>query len=330
MSVKRKPSLVNISGEPNSNKAKQINGYLIDAPLVFFDKTRNQYSDEARMDYGCKVNDGGNLLLNRVEHDDLIANEPLAKKYIRPFIGSQEFLNNIERWCLWFYDYDPVALNKDLEKMPLVRKRLENIKELRLASRAKTTHKLAETPHLFESERQPRDGDYLLIPSISSENRRYIPIGFLNSETVCSNLAFTLPNANLYHFGVLSSNMHNSFMRLTAGRMKSDYRYSNTIVYNNFQYPFMAQDDSSKTLKIKKDIEIAAQNVLNARKLYQDGSDDAPTLAKLYNTYMINPYPELTKAHTTLDKAVDKAYGYRGDGSDTHRTEFLLKRLAEV
>lgn len=320
----------NISGEPNSNKAKQINGYLIDAPLVFFDKTRNQYSDEARMDYGCKVNDGGNLLLNRAEYDHLIANEPIAKKYLRPFIGSQEFLNNIERWCLWFYDYDPVSLNKDLEKMPLVRKRLENIRELRLASRAKTTHKLAETPHLFESERQPREGDYLLIPSISSENRRYIPIGFLNSETVCSNLAFTLSNANLYHFGVLSSNMHNSFMRLTAGRMKSDYRYSNTIVYNNFAYPFMAEDEDAKTVKAKDRIAEAAQEVLDARQRYQDGSDKAPTLAQLYNAYMIDPYPELTKAHTALDKAVDNAYGYKGKGDDASRVEFLLKRIAEA
>jgi hypothetical protein len=320
----------NISGDPNSNKAKQINGYLTDAPLVFFDKTRKQYSEEALMDYGSKVNDGGNLLLNRVEYDDLIANEPLAKKYIRPFIGSQEFLNNIERWCLWFYDYDPVALNKDLEKMPLVRKRLENIRELRLASRAQTTHKLAKTPHLFESERQPRKGDYLLIPSISSENRRYIPIGFLSSETVCSNLVFSLPNASLYHFGVLSSNMHNSFMRLTAGRMKSDYRYSNTIVYNNFAYPFNAKDEDSKTIKAKDAIGSAAQAVLEARKHYQDGSEDAPTLAKLYNTYMIDPYPELTKAHIALDKAIDKAYGYKGKGDDASRVEFLLKRIAEL
>ena len=319
-----------ITGEPKPSKAKHINGYLTDAPLVFFDKTRNQYSEEALMDYGCKVNDGGNLLLNRAEYDDLIANEPLAKKYIRPFIGSQEFLNNIERWCLWFYDYEPLELNKDLEKMPLVRKRLENIRELRLASRAETTHKLAKTPHLFESERQPRKGDYLLIPSISSENRRYIPIGFLSSETVCSNLVFSLPNASLYQFGILSSNMHNSFMRLTAGRMKSDYRYSNTIVYNNFPYPFNAKDQDSQTLKAKDAIGSAAQAVLDARKQYQDGSENAPTLAKLYNTYMIDPYPELTKAHIALDKAVDKAYGYKGKGDDANRVEFLLKKIADI
>ncbi len=118
-------------------------------------------------------------------------------------------------------------------------------------------------------------------------------------------------------------------MRLTAGRMKSDYSYSNTIVYNNFQYPFDAHDDDSKTLKAKETIEAAAQKVLEARKFYQDGSDDAPTLAKLYNTYMIDPYPKLTQAHNALDKAVDKAYGYKGNGTDAHRVEFLLKRIAD-
>nr|WP_252962738.1 type IIL restriction-modification enzyme MmeI [Psychrobacter sp. PSP] len=164
---------------------------------------------------------------------------------------------------------------------------------------------------------------------MSSENRRYIPIGFLNGE-VAGDKLYVVLNGTLYHFGVLSSNMHNAFMRLTAGRMKSDYSYSNTIVYNNFPYPFMAEDDDSKATKARDDIAKAAQTVLDARKLYQDGSEDAPTLAKLYNTYMIDPYPELTKAHIALDKAVDKAYGYKGKGDDASRVEFLLKQIAEA
>ncbi|MEK6200333.1 MAG: hypothetical protein N2B60_08915 [Psychrobacter sp.] len=123
--------------------------------------------------------------------------------------------------------------------------------------------------------------------------------------------------------------MHNAFMRLTAGRLKSDYRYSNSIVYNNFAYPFMAEDDDAKTVKAKNAIAKEAQGVLDARQHYQDGKDDAPTLAQLYNTYMIDPYPKLTKAHTALDKAVDKAYGYKGKGDDASRVEFLLKRIAE-
>ena len=167
------------------------------------------------------------------------------------------------------------------------------------------------------------------MPRVSSENRRYIPIGFLDGE-VAGDKLYVVLGGGLYHLGVLSSSMHNAFMRLTAGRMKSDYSYSNTIVYNNFPYPFDAKDEDNKTIKTKETIGSAAQAVLDARKHYQDGSEDAPTLAKLYNTYMIDPYPELTKAHNALDKAVDNAYGYKGKGDDASRVEFLLKRIAEV
>ena len=319
-----------ISGEPQSNTAKLINGYLIDAPLVFFDRRNKQISDQTLMFKGSQPTDGGNLLFSNEEYQELIAKEPIAEKYLRPFIGSQEFLNNIERWCLWFYGCNALELNNDLVKMPTVMQRLENVKEMREQSTKLATQKLAATPHLFDEIRQPNEGNYLIIPSVSSENRKYIPIGFLDSNIVCSNLVFSLPNASLYHFGILLSGMHNAFMRLTAGRMKSDYRYSNSIVYNNFSYPFDAKDEDNKMVKAKDAIGSAAQAVLDARKYYQNGSDNAPTLAKLYNNYMIDPYPELTKAHTALDKAVDKAYGYKGKGDDANRVEFLLKRIAEV
>ena len=317
-----------IAGEPKPNKAKQINGYLVDAPLVFFDKSKKQVSNEILMGFGSMANDGGHLLLSHEEYLDLIAEEPLAKKYLRPFLGSREFLNNIKRWCLWFSDKDITEVVIDLRSMPLVNKRLEGVKSSRLSSSRSSTFKLASTPHLFGEIRQPKEGSYLLIPRVSSEDRYYLPIGFLNSEIICSDAAFTLPNANLYHFGALSSSMHNAFMRLVAGRLKSDYRYSNSIVYNNFPYPFDAKDEDSKTIKAKDAIGSAAQAVLDARKYYQDSSEDAPTLAKLYNTYMIDPYPELTKAHIALDKLVDKAYGYKGKGDDASRVEFLLKRIA--
>jgi type II restriction/modification system DNA methylase subunit YeeA len=319
-----------ITGEPKPNNAKTINGYLVNAPLVFFDRRSKQRSCEKLMSKGSQPTDGGYLLLTSDEYIDLIAKEPLAKKYLRPFVGAQEFLNDTERWCLWFDDCNAIELNKDLKEMPIVTSKIEAVKNFRLDSTFKPTRECANTPHLFQALRQPKEGNYLLIPSVSSENRRYIPIGFLDHHIVCSNLVFSLPNASLYHFGVLSSNMHNSFMRLTAGRMKSDYRYSNTIVYNNFPYPFDANDEDSKTIKAKDAIGSAAQAVLEARKHYQDGSEDAPTLAKLYNTYIIDPYPELTKAHKALDKAVDKAYGYKGKGDDASRVEFLLKRIAEV
>lgn len=319
-----------ILSEPKPEKAKCINGYLVNAPLIFFDRKSKQTSLEAQMSKGSQPTDGGYLLLTTEEKDYLIKSETLAGKYIRPFIGAQEFLNSIKRWCLWFTDCDVTQLNKDLKDMPLVQERINNVKESRLESTFKPTRDCASTPHLFSAIRQPKSGNYLLVPSVSSENRRFIPIGFLSHETVCSNLVFSVSNATPYHFGILSSSMHNAFMRLTAGRMKSDYRYSNTIVYNNFLYPFMADDDSNKAQKARESIAKAAQEVLDARKHYQDGSDDAPTLAQLYNTYLIDPYPLLTKAHKALDKAVDSAYGYRGKGDDASRVEFLIKKIAEL
>jgi len=317
-----------ISGDPNSNKAKQINGYLIDAPLMFFDKSKVQITSELSMDYGSMPNDGGNLLLSDEEYNDLIAQEPLAEKYIKPFLMGREFLNNIKRWCIWLDGVNTLELNKDLENMPLIHKRIEATKQQRLGSTRPATQKLAGIPHLFGERRYSNEG-YIGLPRVSSENRRHIPIGFLNGE-VAGDKLYVILGGGLYHLGVLSSSMHNSFMRLTAGRMKSDYSYSNTIVYNNFPYPFDAKDTDNKTIQVKDAIESAAQVVLAAREYYQDESESSPSLAKLYNTYMIDPYPELTKAHVALDKAVDKAYGYKGKGDDASRVEFLLKRIADI
>ena len=323
-------SYANIKGEPVPNKAKTINGYLVNADIIFFDKTRNQISNEIKMEKGSYSTCSGNLVMSLVEKQDLITAEPLAEQYIRPFMGAEEFLNDKERFCLWFDGIDPIKLNKDLAQMPRIRQRIDNVMAFRLASTKKATQKKADKPHLFDENRQPPKGQNLLIiPVVSSENRKYLPVGFVSSDIVNYYANLMLANATLYHFGVLNSAMHNAFMRLTAGRLKSDYRYSNTIVYNNFAYPFMADDDDAKTIKAKETIAEAAQGVLDARQHYQDGSEDAPTLAQLYNTYMIDPYPKLTKAHTALDKAVDKAYGYKGKGDDASRVEFLLKRITE-
>lgn len=317
-----------IAKEPQANKAKVINGYLVNAPIVFFDKSKSQVSNELAMDYGSMPNDGGNLLLSNDEYENLIEREPLAKKYIRPFLMGREFLNDIKRWCIWLDGVDTIDLNKDLKNMPLVSKRIQATKEQRLSSSRAATKKLAVIPHLF-GERRYNDDKYIGLPRVSSENRRYIPIGFLDGE-VAGDKLYVVLNGTPYHFGILSSSMHNAFMRLTAGRMKSDYSYSNTIVYNNFPYPFMAEDDSDKATNSRENIVKAAQAVLDARRLYQDGSEDAPSLAKLYNTYMIDPYPALTKAHAALDRAVDRAYGYKGKDDDASRVEFLLKQIAEA
>lgn len=317
-----------ISGDPSSHKAKQINGYLIDSTLVFFERNSDHISNELEMLSGNKPTDGGNLLLSNSEYEELIAAEPLANKYVKRFMMGKELLNDTKRWCLWFADCDSIQLNKDLEQMPLVRNRIEKVRQMRLSSTKPATVKKAETPHLFD-EQGYIDKPYIGLPKVSSENRKFVPIAFLD-KTVAGDKLYILLGGKNYHFGMLSSSMHNAFMRLTAGRLESRYSYSNTIVYNNFPYPFMAEDDSSKATKARDDIAKAAQAVLDARKLYQDGSEDAPTLAKLYNTYMIDPYPELTKAHTALDKAVDKAYGYKGKGDDASRVEFLLKQIAEA
>jgi len=318
-----------IAGEPKPSKAKIINGYLVDAPLVFFDRASYQVSNELEMLSGCKPTDGNNLLLSDIEYKDLVEKEPIARKYLKRFMMGNEFLNDIERWCLWFDDSNPIELNNDLKNMPLVMQRIENVKHLRLASTKPNTVKKAKTPHLFDETRYSKS-NYIALPVVSSENRKYIPTGFLDKNIIPGNKLFMVANADIYHFGILSSSMHNAFMRLTAGRMKSDYSYSSTIVYNNLPYPFDAKDSDNKTVKAKEIIGSAAQAVLDARQLYQDVSDDSPSLAKLYNTYMIDPYPELTKAHIALDKTVDKAYGYKGKGDDTSRVEFLLKRIADM
>ena len=318
-----------VSSEPEPKKAKYINGYLVDAPLAFFDRSTNQCSNEGQMDSGSKATDGGNLLLDQDEYIELLEKEPLAEKYLHPYLGGSEFLNGIQRWCLWFYDVDPIEVNNDLKSMPLVRERIQKVQEMRLASTDKKTREDASRPHLLQYNRQPKT-DYIFIPQISSENREIYPIGFIDKNVICAAPHFRLPDATTYHFGILSSSMHNAFIRLTAGRLESRYRYSNTIVYNNFIFPFMADDDSDDAKKARDEIAKSAQGVLNARKHYQDGSDDAPTLAQLYNTYLIDPYPLLTKAHKALDKAVDSAYGYRGKGDDASRVEFLIKKIAEL
>ncbi|MBH5960125.1 DNA methyltransferase, partial [Neisseria meningitidis] len=226
-----------IKGEPVKHTAANINPYLIDAPDLIITKRSRPVHCEPDMVNGSKPTEGGNLILSTDEKEALIAAEPLAEQYIRPFIGADEFLNGKTRWCLWFQGISDVKRNHDLKQMPKVQARIQAVKTMREASSDKQTQKDAATPWLFQKIRQPSDGNFLIIPRVSSESRRFIPIGYLSYETVVSDLVFTLPNATLYHFGILSSTMHNAFMRTVAGRLKSDYRYSNTVVYNNFPFP---------------------------------------------------------------------------------------------
>ncbi|HEZ0698905.1 TPA: class I SAM-dependent DNA methyltransferase [Neisseria meningitidis] len=321
-----------IKGEPQKHAAANINPYLIDAPDVIIAKRSRPIHCEPDMVNGSKPTEGGNLILSTDEKDSLIAAEPLAEQYIRPFIGADEFLNGKTRWCLWFQGISDVKRNHDLKQMPKVQARIQAVKTMREASSDKQTQKDAATPWLFQKIRQPSDGNFLIIPRVSSESRRFIPIGYLSYETVVSDLVFTLPNATLYHFGILSSTMHNAFMRTVAGRLKSDYRYSNTVVYNNFPFPESCRmpSENDRQDPLRAAVETAAQAVLDARGQYRREAREAglpePTLAELYAPDA--GYTALDKAHAALDKAVDKAYGYKtGKNTDdeAERTAFLFE-----
>ena len=319
-----------IKGLPEKHTASNINQYLTNAPSIIINKQRKQICNELPMAFGSMPNDGGNLLLSTAEKQALIAAEPLAAQYIRPFFGSEEFLNNKERWCLWFHGISETRLNHDLKQMPQTAQRIESVRQKRSESDRATTKELAATPYLFGEIRQPASGNYLIIPRVSSEARAFIPIGYVDCNTINSDANFMLPNATLYHFGILCSTMHNAFMRTVAGRLKSDYRYSNTIVYNNFPFPFAPQSEGrpapAAEQKHRAAIEAAAQSVLDARAFYrreaaQEGLPP-PSLADLYRPDA--PFTRLHQAHHALDKAVDAAYGYKGGHDDGSRTAFLF------
>ena len=294
-----------IKGEPHAVAAKNINPYLLDAPSVVITSRNTPICNVPEMSKGSQPTDGGNLLLNQAEKDELIRLEPQAEQYIKSFLGADEFINNIARYCLWLVDCPP----NELRAMPLVLKRIEAVKAMRLASTKAATREWASKPTIFTENRQPVT-NYLIIPSVSSENRKYVPIGYMRPDIIVSNLAFSIPNATLYHFGILTSTMHNAWMRTVAGRLESRYRYSANLVYNNFPWP-------TPTDKQTQAIETAAQAVLDARAQFPQAS-----LADLYDPRTMPP--DLAKAHTKLDKAVDVAYGYKGANNDGERVAFLF------
>ncbi len=302
----------NIKGEPTAITAHNINPYLVDAPTVFLDKRRTPICAAPEMDTGSYAVDGGNLLMSDAEKEVLLQAEPQAGKWIRPFVMGDEFINNISRWCLWLKGIAPA----ELRAMPQVMRRVEAVKAMRLASTKAATVELANTPTLFGEIRQPSSLHYLAIPKVSSERRKFIPIGYLDTKVVCGNKIFFMSDANLFTFGILNSTMHNAWMRTTCGRLESRYNYSNTIVYNNFPWPDTAD-------KHHATIEAAAQAILDARALYPESS-----LADLYDP--LSMPPELVKAHAVLDKAVDAAYQYKSGKDDAARVAFLFERYQQL
>ena len=272
-------------------EVSNINGYLLDAENVFIENRSIPLCDVPKMRFGSMPRDGGGFILNEEEKCALIEKEPISQKWIHLYIGAEEFINNKKRYCLWLVDAAPNELRSCKE----VLRRVETVRTFRANSKAAATRKFAETPTLFCQIAQP-DTDYIIIPGVSSEKRRYVPIGFMDKDTIASNLVQIIPDATLYHFGVLTSNVHMAWMRAVCGRLKSDYRYSKDIVYNNFPWPTPTDEQRAK-------IEETAQAILDARALYPDSS-----LADLYDETTMPP--ELRKAHQQNDKAVMRAYGF--------------------
>lgn len=286
-----------------------INSYLIKAANVFIDSRSTPICDVPKMTTGNRPADGGHLIIEAEDYDDFIKREPNAVKYIKKLTGAAEYINNKDRYCLWLVGVSPA----ELRKMPEVMKRVEACKQDRLNG-AEDRQKLADTPTVFRETKNP--STYIIVPATSSENRKYIPLGFLDKNTISTNSAVIIPEATLYHFGILTSNVHMAWMRAVAGRLKSDYRYSKDIVYNNF--PWCEPSDTQKAA-----IEKTAQAILDARNLYPDCS-----LADLYDEQFM-PI-ELRKAHKANDHAVMKAYGYAPSFSEPEIVADLMKRYQEL
>lgn len=271
--------------------AKNINAYLLNSPNIIIENRFKPLNDVPEMIVGSCPTDRGGFILTPDEYQEFIKNEPQTEKYIKKYIGSDEFINNKVRYCLWLKDCPP----NELASMPMVFKRVQTVREFRLASKKEQTRKRAEFPTRFAEDRYV-SAVSIFMPMVSSENRKYIPIGFCNPDVVANNKSLFIPNAAIYHFGILTSNVHMAWVRTVCGRLKSDYSYSATIVYNNFPW-------CNPTEIQKKKIEQTAQAILDARALYSNCS-----LAELYNE--ITMPPELRKAHQANDRAVMQAYGF--------------------
>ncbi|WP_027001671.1 class I SAM-dependent DNA methyltransferase [Hugenholtzia roseola] len=296
-----------IRGEAHEIKAKNINPYLIDAKDIVIEKRREPICEVPKIVFGNMPNDGGHLLFTDDEKEAFLKKEPRAEKYIKPMLSAYEFLNGEKRWCLWLVGIEPDVL----KSMPEVMKRINAVKEYRLKSTREATKKLAKVPALFGEIRQP-SSKYILIPRVSSENRTYIPMGFFDDSIIVSDTCLSVnSSATLYHFGILQSSMHMAWVKNVCGRLKSDFRYSNEIVYNNFPW---AENPTEKQIKA---IEKAAQKVLDARQKFPNSS-----LAALYDPLVMPP--ALVKAHAELDKAVDLAYRPQPFTSEANRMEFLF------
>ena len=293
------------------HEVKNINAYLVNAENIIVQKRSKPLFNVPEMQFGNMANDGGHLILTNEEKERLIDSEPLSSKYVKKLLGSEEFLNGKSRWCLWLKDLDFT----DLEKMPLTKERIEKVKMTRLQSSREATKKLANNPHLFGEIRQS-DNDYLIIPRVSSENRYYVPFGYVSKDTIVTDRCAFIPNADLTLFGVMTSAMHMAWMRATCGRLKLDYNYSIQLVYNTFPFPNISQ-------KQKEEITELVFAILDEREKHSQ-----KTLAQLYDP---NKIPEgLKKAHHNLDIFIEQCYRPKPFQTDEERLEYLFKMYEEM
>ena len=291
-------------------EANNINGYLVDADNVFLEaRGKPSNKDLPEMTKGSQPTDGGNLILTLDEKEALESKYPQAKQFIKSYIGADEFINNKSRYCLWLKGVDPRLFRSISE----INDRLMRVSELRKKSPTKSVKECSDTPYLFTQIRQP-ESNYIVVPETSSEKRQYIPMGFLDKDTICSNALRIIPNGDVYIFGILTSSIHNAWMRVVAGRLKSDYRYSPSV-YNNFIWIDATDEQKEKISK-------TAQAILDARALYPDSS-----LADLYDPLTMPP--ELLKAHKANDKAVLALYGFEADATEEEIVAKLMQMYAE-
>ena len=289
---------------------QNINAYLLDGPNVLVESRNKSLCDVPPMVYGNKPVDGGALIIEAADYDEFIRLEPSAKKYIKNLLGAAEFINGKKRYCLWLVGIAP----SELRKMPLAMERVARCRAIREASVDAGARKLASRPTEFRDVNNP--DAYLIVPRHSSENRRYIPFGFLSSETITSDAVLIIPDATLYHFGVMTSSVHMAWTRAVCGRLKSDYRYSATVVYNNFPWP-------TPTDAQRAEIERTAREILDARALYPESS-----LADLYDE-LVMPQ-ELRDAHRCNDAAVERAFGFPKGAPEPFVVAELMKRYSEL
>lgn len=297
-------------GSPFIKKVKNINAYLVEGANMIINSRRYPLSDIPKMLRGNSPVDNGEYILNLQEKNDLELKYPELKRYIKKYIGAKDFINQKNRYCLWLVNVPP----KLIQQIPELKEKVENVRKFRLKSKKEATRRLADFPTVFESNRYVEE-DYVLIPRHSSEKRKYIPIGFMNKDTIPSDGVQVIPNAEVYHFAILTSKMHMTWNSYICGRLKNDFRYSN-LVYNNFVFPEV-------TYQEKKDIEKHAKQILDIRKRYKDSS-----LADLYDPLTMPP--DLLKAHQMLDKAVDKAYGCSKIKNDSERMKLLFEMYEEL